>query len=133
MRVILDTNVLVSGLAYPDSGPGRILQLWHNGGVDLVLSRYILDEIVRVLPKLPRNRRSADEIRELAETFLLLAEFFEPEPAHNPSLRDPKDQPILALLQKSRANYLITGDKDLLVLADQYPIITPAAFWAMRG
>jgi predicted nucleic acid-binding protein len=53
LHVVLDTNVLVSGLAYPGSIPGRIVSLWRQGGLDVVLSRYILDETVRVLPRLP--------------------------------------------------------------------------------
>ena len=43
LRVVLDTNVLVSGLAYPGSVPGRIVGIWRQGGLDVVLSRYILD------------------------------------------------------------------------------------------
>jgi predicted nucleic acid-binding protein len=53
LHVVLDTNVLASGLAYPGSTPGRIVSLWRQGGLDVVLSRYILDETVRVLPRLP--------------------------------------------------------------------------------
>jgi len=49
-------------------------------------------------------------------------------------LRDAADQPVLgtllAALQTSGANYLITGDKDLLALAGRYPIITPSEFWS---
>jgi len=40
---------------------------------------------------------------------------------------------VLATLRASGADYLITGDKDLLALADRYPIVTPAAFWARHG
>lgn len=133
MRVVLDTNVLVSGLAYPNSIPGRIVHLWHQGRLDVVLSRYILEEMVRVLPRLPQVQRTKEEIRDLADSFLVLADIIEPEVSQNPELRDPADQPILSLFQQSKAKYLITGDKDLLALADQYPITTPAAFWAMRG
>ena len=63
LRVVLDTNVLVSGIAYPESLPGRILGAWRRGGVDVVLSRYILDEMVRVLPRLKRVTLNAAEIR----------------------------------------------------------------------
>lgn len=48
LRIVLDTNVLVSGLAYPGSIPGRIVAAWRQGGFELVLSRHILDEMVRV-------------------------------------------------------------------------------------
>jgi hypothetical protein len=43
-------------------------------------------------------------------------------------LRDPNDLPILALLIGSAADHLVTGDKDMLALADAYPILTPAKF-----
>ena len=133
LRVVLDTNVLVSGLAYPASIPGRIVQLCRQGGIELVLSRYILDEMVRVLPRLGRVRLSAEEIRDLAESFVFLADVVEPGPERDPDLRDEADQPVLAAWKVSGAQYLITGDKDLLALADRYPIMTPSEFWAKHG
>jgi putative PIN family toxin of toxin-antitoxin system len=133
LRVVLDTNVLVSGLAYPGSIPGCIVSAWRQGGLDVVLSRYILDEMVRVLPRLPRNHLSPSEIRELADSFMFLADMVEPDDEQEVSLRDPADQQVLATLRTSHANYLITGDKDLLALAEKYPIVTPATFWARHS
>jgi putative PIN family toxin of toxin-antitoxin system len=133
LRVILDTNVLVSGLAYPASVPGRIVGAWQRGGLDVVLSKHILDEMVRVLPKLSRNKRSPAEIRDLADSFMFMAEIVEPGGELEASLRDKKDQPVLGTLLTSQADYLITGDKDLLALAGRYPIVTPAAFWERHG
>jgi putative PIN family toxin of toxin-antitoxin system len=133
LRVVLDTNVLVSGLAYPASIPGRILSAWQQGSLDVILSKYILDEMIRVLPKLSRNKRSSAEIRDLADSFLFVAEIFEPTGEADETLRDSKDQPVLETLLAAQANYLITGDKDLLALAKRYPIVTPAAFWERHG
>ncbi len=133
LRVVLDTNVLVSGLAYPDSVPGRILGVWQNGGLSLVLSRYILDEMVRVLPRLARVKLTTEEIRDLADSFMFLAEIVEPSGKVEKALRDRADAPVLQTLQAAQADYLITGDKDLLVLADRYPIVTPAEFWSRHG
>jgi putative PIN family toxin of toxin-antitoxin system len=133
IRVVLDTNVLVSGLAYPGSIPGRIVHVWRQGGLDVILSRYILDEMVRVLPRLSRITLNASEIRDLADSFLFLADIVEPSSHEDPSLRDQNDQPVLATLLASKATYLITGDKDLLALADRYPIVTPSAFWERHG
>jgi putative PIN family toxin of toxin-antitoxin system len=133
MRVVLDTNVLVSGLAYPGSVPGRIVTVWRQGGVDLVLSRYILDEMVRVLPRLSRIRLTPAELRDLADSFLFLADVVEPEGLPDPALRDSADQPVLLTLMAAKADYLVTGDKDLLALAGRYPIVTPAEFWARHG
>ena len=133
LRVVLDTNVLVSGLAYPNSIPGRIVGLWHQGGLDVVLARYILDEMARVLPRLSRLRLSANEIRDLVDSFMFLADVVEPSTAKDADLRDPGDQAVLGTLLAAKADYLITGDKDLLALADKYPILTPALFWERHG
>ena len=133
LRVVLDTNVLVSGLAYPASLPGRIVTAWRQGGLDVVLSRYILDELARTLPRLSRIQMTPAEIRDLADSFMFLADVVEPEGEPVANLRDPADQPVLLTLLAAKADYLITGDKDLLVLASQYPIVTPAEFWARHG
>lgn len=133
LRVVLDTNVLVSGLAYPNSVPGKIVRLWRQGGLDVVLSRYILDELGRVLPRLSRVDFTASEIRDLIDSLMFLADIVETDTARDAKLRDPADQQVLATLRVSQADYLITGDKDLLALAEKYPIVTPAAFWDRHG
>jgi putative PIN family toxin of toxin-antitoxin system len=133
LRVVLDTNVLVSGLAYPASIPGRIVSVWRQGGLDVVLSRFILDEMARVLPRLPRIGLTPGEIRDLADSFMFLADVVEPDADREPGLRDAADQQVLATLRTSHADYLITGDKDLLALAGKYPVVTPAAFWGRHG
>ncbi len=133
LRVVLDTNVLVSGLAYPGSVPGRILDAWRQGALGVVMSRHILDEMVRVLPKLSHNKRNLAEIRGLADDYLLKAEIVEPCSGLEVDLRDKTDQPVLGTLRSAHADYLITGDKDLLALAGRYPIVTPAAFWERHG
>ena|ERR1700749_3178285 len=133
LRVVLDTNVLVSGLAYPESIPGRIVRLWQHGGLEVILSRYILDEVIRVLPRIPRIRLTAVEVRNLVDSFMFLANVVEPMEEADASLRDPADQKVLGTLLASDAQYLITGDKDLLALGERYPIMTPAIFWAKHG
>jgi uncharacterized protein len=133
LRVVLDTNVLVSGLAYPQSIPGRIVGVWRQGGVDVVLSRYVIDEMVRVLPRLSRVKLNADEIRDLADSFMFMADVVEPVGEPEKDLPDSADQMVLGTWRAARADYLITVDKDLLALADRYPIVTPAAFWQRHG
>jgi putative PIN family toxin of toxin-antitoxin system len=133
LRVVLDTNVLVSGLAYPGSVPGRIVSAWRQGGLDVVLSRYILDELVRVLPQLPKISMTPAEIRDLADSLMLLADVVEPAGQPDVDLRDSADQLVLLTLLAADVHYLVTGDKDLLALADRYPILTPADFWSRHG
>ena len=138
LRVVLDTNVLLSGLAYPGSVPGRIVAAWRHGSVDVVLSTFILEELRRVLPRLTaRHGLSSREIDDLVDILSIQAELVEPEPVAEEALRDDNDQPVLGtLLAGMRAgslDYLITGDKDLLALANVYPILTPAEFWRRHG
>lgn len=138
LRVVLDTNVLLSGIAYPASVPGKILAAWRHGSVEVLLSSYIVEELRRVLPRLVnRHGLTLTEIDDLVDTLSIQAEIIEPLPSIEPDLRDAGDQPVLgtllAALKTSGADYLITGDKDLLVLAERYPIVTPAKFWATHA
>jgi putative PIN family toxin of toxin-antitoxin system len=133
LRVVLDTNVLVSGLAYPGSIPGHIVNLWRQGGLEVVLSRYILDETSRVLPRMSRIQLTPGEIRDLVDSLMFLADIVDPDTEQHANLRAAADQQVLATLRAARADYLITGDKDLLALAEKYPILTPATFWARHG
>lgn len=135
LRVILDTNVLISGIAYPASVPGKIMSAWRHGSLNVSLSTYILAELRRVLPKLAhRHGLSQLEMDDLVDVLAIQAELVEPAAITGVELRDANDQPVLgtllAVVNASRASYLITGDKDLLAVADRYPILTPAEFWA---
>lgn len=138
LRVVLDTNVFMSGLVFPGGIPGKILQAWRLGSVDVVSSKFILDELRRVLPRLAhRHQLTLGEIDDLVDVLSIQTEIIEPIPITNPALRDADDQPVLgtllAALAKSAVDYLITGDKDLIVLANRYPILTPAEFWTRHG
>ena len=139
LRVVLDTNVLLSGIAYPASVPGKIVAAWrYHGALEVVLSAYILDELARVLPKLKyRHGLNAAEIRDLIDILAIQAELIEPTASVEPNLRDANDQPVLATLltaiNTTGADYLITGDNDLLALAARYPILAPAQFWALHA
>lgn len=138
LRVVLDTNVLLSGIAYPGSVPGQIVGAWRHGALEVVLSAYILDELRRLLPRLAhRHGLGPGEVEDLLDILAIQAEVVEPAPSEERTLADPGDQPVLgtlvAALRAARADYLITGDQALLALAERYPIVTPAAFWAAHG
>jgi putative PIN family toxin of toxin-antitoxin system len=64
---------------------------------------------------------------------MFMAEMVEPCAELDERLRDDSDQLVLGSLRAAKADYLVTGDKDLLALAKLYPIVTPAAFWARHG
>lgn len=134
MRVVLDTNVLLSGLAYPQSLPGRIIAAWQHGSLEVVLSHYILNELARVLPKLAhRHGMNAQEIADLVDILAFQADIVEPDNSLEPRLTDRMDQPVLNTLRTAQADYLLIGNKALLALGNEYPIITPAQFWQLHG
>lgn len=131
MRVVLDTNVLVSGLMLPQSTPGKIVSAWKSGGFGLVLSEPMLEEISRVLsyPKIVKRLGwDGAKVARFIDLLRFNADIVEIGGTLAQVPDDPDDAPILATLMVSHADYLVTGDEDLLNLAANYPILTPAAF-----
>ncbi len=135
LRVVLDTNVLVSGIAYPAGTPGKILGAWKRGAVVVVLSNHIVGELSRILPRMNhRLNWEPQKFKEEVELLALLAQMVEPAALPQAAVRDSGDLLVLGTLLASKADYLITGDDDLLTLGKQYPtIISPAAFWRKHG
>ncbi|HZE61032.1 MAG TPA: putative toxin-antitoxin system toxin component, PIN family [Burkholderiales bacterium] len=130
MRIVLDTNVLVSGLMYPKSIPGIAVAAWREGRFDLVMPLAQLEEIGRVLayPKIRRILRWEDgKIGEFLKHLYLRAEIVEPAKLRA-GVRDPDDLHVLAALAHGMADILVTGDEDLLAPREQYAIETPAQF-----
>jgi putative PIN family toxin of toxin-antitoxin system len=62
-----------------------------------------------------------------------MAEIVEPSGEVDKALRDNVDEAVLRTLLAAKADYLITGDGDLLALAGKYPVVTPALFWKRHG
>lgn len=139
MRVVLDTNVLVSGLAFAGGAPGRLVCAWRNGAITLVVSDFVLSELSRVLPRMSsRTGMSAVDLRDFLDSLRTASVIIEPDAASlaqasASGLRDPNDVPVLAIALAARADWLVTGDKDLLVLAGHFPILTPADFCTRHG
>ena len=98
------------------------------------LTHYILDELRRVLPKLrSRHGLSDDGIADLMDCLAFQADLVEPAAHWDEQLTDPFDQAILGTLVAAKADYLITGDKAFLALADKYAVLAAAQFWQMHG
>ena len=138
LKVVLDTNVFLSGLAYPSSPPGNIMMAWRSGALEVCTSHYILNELRRVLPRLShRHGLSEQEMDDLVDILSFQLELIEPADTHNSALRDVDDQPVLGTLisgiESHEVQCLVTGDKDLLALEDNYPVMTPAGFWQKHG
>ena len=115
MRCVFDTNTLISALLFKNSVPGRAFYLVLDQGKILV-STETLEELVEVINRPKFDKYLTDEEREeFLGSLLASAELIEIlEEAQ--ICRDPKDDKFLNLAANGAADYLITGDEDLLVL-----------------
>ena len=114
MRLILDTNLWVSFLI--SSKFEKLDELLFNQKSKLLFSQELLEEFVAVA-KRPKLRKyiSKDELEDLLEIIDEVAEFVNVT-SEISECRDPKDNFLLSLAVDGKADYLLTGDKDLLVL-----------------
>jgi putative PIN family toxin of toxin-antitoxin system len=131
MRVVIDTNVVLSGLIKPGSVPGQVLRAWRDGSIRLVLSEFLIEEIAVTLAR-PKIQALVPWPAAQIDRFVLELRAFcdvvEPAELNFKYPRDPDDIPVLATLIASGADLLVTGDRDLLTLREKYPIETPAEF-----
>lgn len=111
MRIVLDTNVLVSAIVYAGK-PERILELVVNEKITGYVSQFLLTELLKTL----RTKFDLTE-QELSRVDKLIREIFEiSEPTVVPQIieRDPADNQILALAERVEAHFVVSGDKDVL-------------------
>ena len=136
MRLVLDTNVLVSGLLFPGGPPSRLVAAWRSGAFDLVVSDFLIDELVRTWHHLaPRLKHKPADLDDFLDILRLRSEMLQIDAdmlsqASATGIRDPNDGPILAMLISAAADFIVTGDKELLALAGAYPILSSAEFEA---
>jgi len=131
VKVVLDTNVLLSGLMFPDGAPGRVVAAWRQARFELVISVPQLAEIGRALayPKIRRILGWDDQrIEQFIRQLYVRAQIVDLTGTTVQVPGDEDDIPILATLVAAKADVLITGDGDLLALRDRYAIQTPAEF-----
>lgn len=130
-RVVFDTNVLVSALLLPDSTAFRVY-IAAERECDIVTSAELLGELDRVLarPKFDRYVDQWTRLRFLARV-QAAAVAIVPDPDVRIA-RDPKDDVVLATVKAARADFLVTGDDDLLSIATfaGTAIVRPSALLA---
>lgn len=130
-RVVLDTNIVLSALIFGGDAPGAVRRAWQQACFQPLLSTHTTTELLRVL-NYPKFRLSVDEQHELLADYLPWCETVNiPDPPPiTPTCRDPLDQPFLWLAIAGDAQFLVTGDADLLTLAAEFgpAILTPAQF-----
>ncbi len=129
MRVVLDTNVLISALLFTGIA-SEVVPLWQKGAITVLLSREILDEYLRVLAY-PKFQLSEGEIKGLIEEeFLPFVQIIKPGTRIRIVKRDPSDNKFLECAVAGKADVLISGDKELLAIRHyrQVRVQTPSRF-----
>ena len=135
MRVVVDTNILVRAVIRPHGTVGPVLLRLRHGEYTLLYARPLLEELVDVLNR-PRIREkyrlTGQDIQAIVGLILLRGERVAPAERIT-ACRDPKDDKFLEVAVAGKADVIVSGDQDLLVLHPfaGIPILPPAAFLQM--
>ncbi|OIQ53970.1 PIN domain protein [Moorella thermoacetica] len=138
MKVVLDTNVVISGLLVPVRPPGKIIDLWADGKIDVVVSPAVITEYMEVFlrPKFAKAG-TMEERQQLLEGFINLANTILVLPDIEIDIinADPSDNRFLECARTGETDCIISGDSHLLALKEkeyeEIPIITPGQFLEM--
>lgn len=127
MKVVFDSNVLVA--AFATHGVCHDLFEYCLRNTTLICSDFISDEVERIL--IHKIKIPAKKVSEIIHYLKNQTKWIVPESLIVANLRDPNDQMIIATALFGGADYLITGDKDMLVLKKikKTVIISPRDFW----
>ncbi len=116
MKIFFDANVLISALVY-DGNELEVISKAKNKEYEILISEHIVEEILRVmLEKFPEHSKLFTEFVELAGFEVIQKEEYLDNINRYEMVRDKHDRHVLACANITRCDYLITGDKDLLVL-----------------
>jgi putative PIN family toxin of toxin-antitoxin system len=130
-RVVLDTNLVLSSLVFINGRLAALRHAWQGGKCVPLVSKATTAELIRVLAY-PKFKLSDDEQQELLADYLpWCATVHIPNPPPvTPECRDPFDLQFLQLAVAGKADYLVSGDHDLLILADRFdcPIVSAEQF-----
>lgn len=130
LRAVVDANVLVSGFLWGGT-PNRLVETIRTGRGVLIASRMLLEEFGRTLRKpdlTARLDRAGTTPAAVMQRFLASVVVVDAPPLPAPVCHDPDDDAILALAVAARAETIVNGDKDLLVLGSyaDIPILSLA-------
>ena len=130
MRVLIDTNVLISAALRTGGTPWQAYQKAASYPNHGLICEQNVDELKRIFnKKFPHRLASLDKFLSVALLSLELIPVSDTELIEEAKIRDVKDKPILRAAIESKADILLTGDKDFLESGVDYPaIMTPAEF-----
>lgn len=128
MRVVLDTNVFVSGVFF-GGPPRKILQAWRSGRLNLVISPEILEEYRRV-GEILREDYDGVDLGPILHLVTMGAELVAAPPLKERVVTDPDDDKFLACALASKAQVIVSGDRALLKVSGWHglTVLSPRAF-----
>lgn len=123
LRVVLDTNVVVSALVFSRGRLDWLRGAWQTGRILPLISRPIAQELIRVL-EYPKFRLEPEDREVLLGDYLPACEVVRRTRGlgGHPRCRDPHDRMFLEVAVAGGADLLVTGDADLLALAGEFPV-----------
>jgi putative PIN family toxin of toxin-antitoxin system len=133
LRVVLDTNVVVSATLVKEGAPNQILETWKQGEVELVTSPVLLEELQEVL-KRPRIQKqqwmTQDEVEEFYQLLKDTALQTSGQKLVEAVSEDPDDDFVISAALEGKADYIVSGDEHLLGLKkwEEIPILPPREF-----
>jgi putative PIN family toxin of toxin-antitoxin system len=129
IRAIIDSGILVRAIIKPE---GSVIQHFRDRNYTLLYSEPLLDELTDVLNR-PRIRSkyglAPDDITQVLASILLLGEAVVPQ-RRVAICRDPDDDRVLEAAIAGKADVIVSGDRDILILGafEGIPIVQPRAF-----
>jgi uncharacterized protein len=137
LRAVFDTNVVISALLFPRGSVAWLRDAWAGAAIVPVISREMLQELIRVLTY-PKFRLTPDDREELLGDYVPYTERAEiPESNETPRCRDPHDQIFVDVAVLTRVDVLVSGDGHLHELAPtlEMPVWSPGTLreeWSLR-
>ena len=128
MKIILDTNVLISGIFFKGP-PYTILKGWRDNKFELIVSEQIFKEYTLVLERLHKNHPGID-ITGIIDLIVKNAHFYQPVKIKTPITIDPDDDKFIKCALAGNVKIIISGDKHLLDVNGYQGIevLTPSGF-----
>jgi len=133
LRAVLDANVYISAVIRPQGPPGQILERFLRASAfEIVLSPAIAEEVLKALayPKVRKHIRAEIDARAWFEDIVVLADLVPGAYALDGVSTDPDDDKYVAAAVEGRANFVVTGDPDLLAVKEHagIRIVSPREF-----
>ncbi|MHB1349350.1 MAG: putative toxin-antitoxin system toxin component, PIN family [Desulfobulbaceae bacterium] len=128
MKIVLDTNVFISGIFF-GGPPSQILQSWRKSQIQIVLTEQILEEYQRVGNELSTKYFSIN-IEPIIELFTIFGDFVETKGITETICEDPDDNKFIECAIASQSKLIVSGDKHLLKISGykDIEVLTPRQF-----